>query len=427
MPVLNRQAVSLKTNMRKNESPLKRAVRAALAVAMMVTVASLGAAIAQDNQQAGAAPQRVSKTGTLKSMDGQKLVLKADAGPDVNVTVQDGARVLRLAPGQTDLKSATPMTLQEVQVGDRMLVRGKPGDSADSIVAITVVVMKQADVAQKNQQDMQDWQKRGTGGIVTAIDATTGALTVDVNPTLKVTVKTAKDTTFRRYAPNSIKFSEAQKSDFATIKTGDQLRARGTKSVDGKEIAAEEIVSGTFRNIAGTIKSMDAATNTVTIKDLLSKKDVTVKLTGDSQMRKLPAQMAQMIAFFLKAPEAAQAAAAGGGASGGAAPAGGGQGAGTGAAAGQGGGQGQGRGGRGAPDFQQMVNRLPAVSLADLQKEEAVIIVSTPGSGNSEVTAITLLSGVEPILTASPNAMGAAQLLSGWNLSAPGGGEGGPQ
>jgi hypothetical protein len=391
---------------------------------MMVTVASLGAAIAQDNQQAGAAPQRVSKTGTLKSMDGQKLVLKADAGPDVNVTVQDGARVLRLAPGQTDLKSATPMTLQEVQVGDRMLVRGKPGDSADSIVAITVVVMKQADVAQKNQQDMQDWQKRGTGGIVTAIDATTGALTVDVNPTLKVTVKTAKDTTFRRYAPNSIKFSEAQKSDFATIKTGDQLRARGTKSVDGKEIAAEEIVSGTFRNIAGTIKSMDAATNTVTIKDLLSKKDVTVKLTGDSQMRKLPAQMAQMIAFFLKAPEAAQAAAAGGGASGGAAPAGG---AGTGAAAGQGGGQGQGRGGRGAPDFQQMVNRLPAVSLADLQKEEAVIIVSTPGSGNSEVTAITLLSGVEPILTASPNAMGAAQLLSGWNLSAPGGGEGGPQ
>ncbi len=73
-----------------------------------------------------------------------------------------------------------------------------------------------------------------------------------------------------------------------------------------------------------------------------------------------------------------------------------------------------------------MVNRLPAVTLADLQKDEAVMIVSTSGTGGSEVTAITLLSGVEPILTASPNGMGAAALLSGWNLSAPGG-EGGPQ
>jgi hypothetical protein len=439
MPVLSRKVVNgkaLSTNVKGRETArrLGRIAGAAPAVflitAIPIIVACMAVAVhpsafAQD--QTAAAPQRISKTGTLKSVNGQKLVLKADSGQDVNVTVQDGARVLRLAPGQTDLKSATTITLQEVQEGDRILARGKPGENADSIVAQTIVVMKQGDVAQKNQQEMQDWQKRGTGGIVTAIDAATGALTVDVSPTLKVTVKTSKETTFRRYAPNSIKFSEAQKSDFAAIRTGDQLRARGARSADGKELVAEEIVSGTFRNIAGTIKSMDAATNTVTIKDLLSKKDVTVKLTADSQMRKLPAQMAQMIAFFLKAPEAAQAAAAGGGASGGgAAPAGGGQGPGSGQRGGQSGG-GQGRGGRVAPDFQQMVNRLPAVTLADLQKEEAVIIVSTPGSGNSEVTAITLLSGVEPILTAAPNAMGAAQLLSGWNLSAPGGGEGGPQ
>jgi hypothetical protein len=64
-----------------------------------------------------------------------------------------------------------------------------------------------------------------------------------------------------------------------------------------------------------------------------------------------------------------------------------------------------------------MINRLPAVKLADLQKEEAVMIVSTPGTGGSEVTAITLLSGVESILTS--NATGGAALLSGWNISAP--------
>lgn len=404
-------------------------------LATLPLVALAFAAIALPKAQAQDAPAAVTvsvrKVGTLKSISGQQLVLKADAGPDVNVTVQEDARVLRLAPGQTDLKAATPMTLQEIQVGDRMLVRGKPGANADSMMAQTVVVMKQGDVTQKQQQEMQDWQRRGTGGIVTSIDAAAATVIVDVNHTLKVTVKTAKDTLFRRYAADSIKFADAQKSAFAEIKVGDQLRARGTRSADGKEMAAEEVISGTFRNIAGTITSIDSAGSTVTIKDILAKKNVVVKLSGDSQMRKLPAQLAQMIAFSLKAPEAAQSSGANGGAPGNTAnaaqgPRAGGQGAPAGG--GQrggfaGGGQGPG-GRRGAPDFQQMVSRLPVLKLADLQKEDAVIIVSTPGTG-AEVTAITLLSGVEPILTA-PNGMGAAQLLSGWNLSSPGG-EGGPQ
>jgi len=82
------------------------------------------------------------------------------------------------------------------------------------------------------------------------------------------------------------------------------------------------------------------------------------------------------------------------------------------------GGSGGGRPG-GAPDFQQVIGRLPAVTISDLQKDEAVMIVSTPGTGGAEVAAITLLSGVEPIITASPS--NAAALLNGWNLSAPGG------
>jgi hypothetical protein len=289
--------------------------------------------------------------------------------------------------------------------------------------------MKQGDVAQKQQKDMQDWQRRGSGGIVTAIDAASGAVTVSVNPTLSVKVKTGKDTEFLRYAPNSVKFSDAQKGSFDQIKVGDQLRARGKKSEDGKELAAEEVISGTFRNIAGTISSIDAAAGTIVVKDVLSKKSVTVKLTGESQMRKLPPQLAQRIAFFLKSPDAAQAMAArgnAGGAAAGGAPAGGpsgpaqggpGQG-GPGAGGFGAGGSGGGRGG-GAPDFQQVIGRLPAVTTSDLQKDEAVMIVSTPGTGGTEVSAITLLSGVEPIITASPS--NAAALLSGWNLSAPGG------
>ena len=49
------------------------------------------------------------------------------------------------------------------------------------MIALAIVVMKQADVAQKHQQDMQDWQRRGAGGIVSTIDASAGTILLDVN------------------------------------------------------------------------------------------------------------------------------------------------------------------------------------------------------------------------------------------------------
>ncbi len=379
---------------------IKRSSKRIAVLAALCGLVLLGAA--QQEPATGVA----RKAGTVKSISGNNIVLKPDAGSDVNVTVQDGARILRVAPGQTDLKSAVPITLAEIQPGDRILVRGKPGENPDLLLVSSIIVMKQSDVAQKQQKDRMDWQRRGTGGIVSAIDPGAGTVTVATTPAQSVLVKTGKDTGFLRYAPNSVKFEDAQKSTFADIKPGDQLRARGERSADGKELVAEEVISGTFRNIAGTISGIDPAASTLTVKDVLGKKTVTVKLTEESQMRKLPPQLAQRIAFFLKSPEAAQAARAGEGPGrqagmrpGGARPGGG-------------------------PDFQQMISRLPAVTLADLQKEEAVMIVSTPGSGSSPVTAITLVSGVEPILTS--NVSGAAVLLNGWNLSAPSG-DMGPQ
>jgi hypothetical protein len=385
---------------------------------LSLAICALGAAFALATpllaQESAGAPQSnagavAKNVGVVKSISGNTLVLKSDAGPEITITVADGARLLRLAPGQTDLKSAATITLADLQVGDRMLVRGRSGDNG-AIAASTIVVMKQADVAQKQQHDREDWQKRGTGGIVSAIDATAGSFTVSVTPTLSVVVKTTKDTSFLRYPPNSVKFSEAQKGTIDQIKTGDQLRARGALSTDGKELTAEEVISGTFRNIAGTISSIDTANNTITVKDLLAKKSVVIKFNSDSQLRKLSPQMAQRLAFFLKAAQA------GGPPAGGQTPASG---------------TPQGNNAQvarpaGAPDFQQMLSRIPTVTLADLQKEDAVMVVATQGTTGNEVTAITLLGGVEPILTASPNGMSAAALFSGWNLGAPGG-DAGPQ
>ncbi len=396
----------------------KFAAGLALLIAFTVTTA-LPAEVQEDRPAAPAQAGLLKKLGTVKSTSENTITLKSDSGPDFSASVQDTTRIFRIPPGQTDLKNAQPIKLQDVQVGDRMLVRGKAGDVPDSIIALQIVVMTKSDVAQKQQQDLQDWQKRGVGGIVSAIDAAAGSITVAVTPSTSYSVKTSKTTSFLRYAPNSVKFADAQKGAFDQIKVGDQLRARGNRSADGKEVAAEEVISGTFRNIAGTVTAADAANNTVTVKDILGKKTVVVKLSPESQMRKLPPQLAQRIAFFLKGPAGAQGSQS---APSGGTPAGA-------SAQGSNGAPGPnstpGRGG--SPDFQQMINRLPAVSLAELQKDDAVMIVSTTGTGGNEVTAITLLSGVEPILTASPNGAGAAALLSGWNLSAPGGGDAGPQ
>jgi co-chaperonin GroES (HSP10) len=396
---------------------VKFRVNYSLAVAATVVGLAVGVVLTAQDRPSGEAPQAaagsaVKNVGVVKSIHEKKLVLKTDSGPEVSISVPDGARIVRLAAGQTDLKSAPAITFAEIQVGDRMLLRGRAGANGD-IEATTIVVMKQADVAQKQQHDREDWQKRGTGGIVSAVDAAAGTFTISVTPTLSVLVKTSKDTSFLRYSPNSVKFADAQKGTIDQIKTGDQLRARGTRSADGKEIAAEEVISGKFRNIAGTIISIDAANNSITVKDILAKKSVVIKFNSDSQLRKLAPQMAQRLAFFLKG--GAQAG------PGGPTSASGTPGPGT--------GQGGGAGARpaGGPDFQQMLNRIPSVTLADLQKEDAVMVVATQGTTGNEVTAITLLGGVEPILTASPNGTSAAALFSGWNLGAPGGEGGGPQ
>jgi len=207
----------------------------------------------------------------------------------------------------------------------------------------------------------------------------------------------------------------------AQMEPGDQLRARGTRNSDGSEVTAEEVVSGSFRNIAGTIKAIDGSGNTMTVQDAISKAAVVVKVSPDSQMKKLPPEMAQRIAMRLKGMAAngsGDQASAGGQGSGiahtpGARPNG---------ATAQPGAEGSrgpgGLGGNGPPDFQRMLSHLPNATLADLQKGDAVMIVST--SGADSVTAITLLAGVEAILTAAPN-RSASSLLSPWSLGAPGG------
>src|SRR5271165_656783 len=269
-----------------------------------VVLLSIASVFAQTAPQQSPTPVSLAKAvGEIKSLSGTSLTLAADDGKTESIALPENVRVVRIAPGATDLKSATPITVEDLQKGDRVLVQGKASEDGKSMMALRVVVMKQSDVSAKQQQEREDWQKRGIGGLVSAVDPAAETVTISVTAfsgSKKVLVQTSKKTAIRRYAPNSVKFDDAKSSKLADIHAGDQVRARGNKNADGTEFAAEEIVSGTFRNIAGTITAVDAADNSLTVMDLLTKKSVVVKVAPDSQLRKLPQPMAQRIAMRLK-------------------------------------------------------------------------------------------------------------------------------
>ena len=293
-----------------------------------------------------------------------------------------------------------------------MLVRSTR-DAESAALTMSIVVMKRSDISTRQQQESEAWRTQGSGGIVSAIDLATGTVTIKSSPNSTTLVRTGPTTHFLRYAADSVKFADAKASSLAEVHTGDQLRAKGVKNLDGTEVHADAVVFGSFRNIAGTLSAVDADHHTVTVKDVLSKSTVTVQLTSETQLRQLPQKVAQRMARMLQGgqPPSTEA------------------------------GQGNqpsdgrvarrsdddGRGGEGrprTPDLQQMIQRMPAAEASGFHKDDAVMLVTTPGANGHNMNVIVMIGGVEPVLTASPSGAGAASLLATWNLSAPAG-EGG--
>ncbi len=396
--------------------------------ATCIVVPSGHAEPAGQPQQAAAQRAVAKRIGAIKAINGNEITLTPDSGPDVKITVQAAAQIVRLAPGETNLNNAATIQLQDLQVGDRIRATGWAGDDNLPLPVLKIVVMTHSDLEARHQQDLQDWQKRGAGGLVSAVDPAAGTVTISVSSfggKKNVVIHSSKTTVIRRYGADSANFDSAKPGTLQEIHPGDQVSARGDRSADGSELVAEEIVSGSFRNIAGTINSVDPSASTLSVHDLLSNKTVIVQITQDSLLRQLPPEVAQRIAMRWKGGAAATPPAGGPGAAPGpgatngqtARPAGmspGGNGAGA-------------RPGR-APDFQQMLNGCPAVSLAELHKGDAVMIVSTEATSSGAGTVTKLVSGVEPILRAAPDANAAQQaMLGSWSLGgAPAGDAGGP-
>ena len=404
---------------------MKRNMKTRIPVLMALLVLSIASLVGSTSLRAQAPARFV---GTITAINGITLTVKTDADGERQVQIPTTAAVKRIAPGQKDISTAETIQFSELAPGDRVLVKLDPEATGTNPQALQIVAVKQTDLAAKQQKDREDWQKRGVGGLVKSVDAPSGVIVLSSGSgaTAKtVTVHTSRTTILKRYAPASVRFDAALPAPIDAIHAGDQLRARGAKNPDGTEIAAEELVSGTFRNISGTIASIDPTGSTLVVKDLATKKLVTIHIPADAQMRRLPDRMALMLAVRLKGTTNGSGSAWSGGAQGQNATSAGPQRGGTGqysAGASQGGagqwtGQGNAQAGGGGQfggsggDPQQMLSRLPAIPFADLKKGEAVMLVSTDGT--TEVTAITLLAGVEPLLEAPAASQ---SMLNNWSL-----------
>jgi hypothetical protein len=407
--------------MKANHAIIATFLSAFLATGLGLPRAAKGSASSQEAQ-----PTVAKKLGTIKAINGNAITLAGESGPEVAITVAPNAKIAHVNPGSKDL---TPIQLSDLQVGDTVRVRGYASLDGKTLNGLEVIVITRSAVAAVSDQMKQDWQKRGIGGIVNTVDPSAGTVTISI-PSFAgekklITVHANSNTIVRRYAPDSANFEAAKPSTLQAIHVNDQLRARGDRSADGNDFTAAEIVSGTFPYVEGTVKSVDASAGTISVQDVLSKKTVQLKVTSDSQLHQIPADMAQRMAFILKrakdgnanssapnpsnhgSPNGNSASYAGSAASGGM----------------QGGAGGTGSARAGGGGLQRMLDSAPAVTLADLHKGDALAILATEGALTDGGTIVKLYSGVEPILEAAPNTM----TLAPWSLGGAPGGDAGSQ
>ena len=338
--------------------------------------------------------------GEIKSIDAaaKQLTIKTDAGSMVTVSLSDKTTYKKLAPGEQSLTNATDLTFADLAEGDRVMARGTVAADQKSVPALQIIVMTKGDLAKKQEAERLEWRRRGILGVITALKPDTKEITISnrtMAGTQSVVIPISDKTEMRRYAPDSIKFGDAKPSDFSDLKVGDQLRALGERTEDPLRFNPQKVVTGAFRTVGGVVSAVDPATGEIQIKELEKKTPLTIVIKQDAVLRRFPSEMGAMGGFGRP-----------GGGGGGAAPA-----AGGGAQPQPGaqpqrpqGGNGPGAGGPGGPrpgggfNINEMLERLPTISIADVKVGDTIIVSSTQGADPSRLTAISLISGADTLL-----------------------------
>lgn len=320
-------------------------------LALAVLVSSVGA------QTPAPAQGRAIGVVTAIAAETRAVTLRADDGQTQTINVAESAAIWRVPPGEKDLSHASKIEFSEIAAGDRVLARGN-----------SVIVIKQDDLAKKQQAERQQWLREGVVGTITQIDRDKREVTISGRGKQLTRVQ-VKDAAFRRYSPGSVKFADAQPGKFEDLAEGDQMRALGKRTDESGYVAAQ-VVTGAFQTIAATINSVDAANLNIT--DLSTKKRLSLRTSTDSTLRRLPPPLAARLSNRNQ----------------------------------EGGG----------PDLQQMIERLPPLDVKELKSGDAIIFSTVRSQDPAGMTAIVLLAGVEPLLTAPSSRGRQQQAIGEWSL-----------
>lgn len=328
---------------------------------------------------------------TEKNAAAGTLTLKTDAGSVVLVNTSEKTTFERMPPGVTDRTKAIKTSLTEITVGDGVYARGFVAADRKSVPAQQIVVVSQSDIAQKQEKERMEWRRRGVSGMVASVNAATKEVTITSRTLMggpqSVVIPITDKTKVLRYPPDSIpKYSDAKRSSFEEVKVGDQLRALGDKSTDGLRLTPEEVVFGTFKIAGGTVTAVDPATNTITITDLKTKQPMTIVLKPDTVVRRFTGMMGGPGGPAAGAPPA-------GGASPQATP----QAPGAGQRPG-GAGPGGPPAGGGGPNMADLIERLPTIAITEIKVGDMIIMSTLPGADQNRLTAVSMVTGVEPLL-----------------------------
>ena len=329
--------------------------------------------------------------GDVFSISAKSMVIAAKTGK-VETVLTEKTVYKRVAaePFKTpNFATAASGAFGEIGVGDIVTVSTLLGSDGKSMNARTVYYVTKADMVAKAAKESEQWRTRGITGRVTTVNTQTNQVQVEITSLMgKTTLALSPKTNakFMRYAPGSIRFDEALKSSLGEIKSGDEIRAIGDKSTDGALFEAEQVLTGAFQTIAGTIKSIDPTKNELVL-DLQKSKSLTVVITETSIVKNYPPELAARMAGFQT------------GGSGMARPPGqGGQSpAGQGQAPRPGGGAGGPGGPRSGGGLDDMFMRFPDIKITDLKVGDVIAVVITKSDATS-VRAIKLASGVEPFI-----------------------------
>jgi len=352
----------------------------------LITLTFSSASLAQDD------PNIAAKyaIGEVKGIDSaaKQLTIKTDAGSTVTVSLNDKTTYKKLAPGEQSLTNATDVTFADLGEGDRVMARGTVSADRKTVPATMVIVMTKGGLAKKQEAERAEWRRRGILGVITALKPETKEITISnrsMAGTQSVVIALNDKTEMRRYAPDSIKFGDAKPAEFSELKVGDQLRALGDRTEDPLHFNAQKVVTGSFRTVGGVVTAVDPATGEIKINELEKKHPLTIVVKQDAVLRKFPSGFGTGFGPGRGGP---------GGNGGGAPPPGGGQQA----QRPQGGGPGGPGGGRPGFNINDMLERLPTITIVDVKVGDTIIVSSTQGVDPTRLTAISLVTGADTLL-----------------------------